>query len=680
MADNALTPPYSTHVKTRVEYALEKWARGGATERPLLGIFGQPGTGKTSVLRDVAARARTLQLPVVHLSPPELDLDAAGHLVGQLAGALRGAQENGALDPVFQLHVPLAEKIDVLERALRRRDDLVVILDVPESWSDRSNEQTQSDRMLSDAWDALSRFAQAAAGRHALIIAAARPRDVLPNIALEQLVPNSPASTLLGDHAQWGRFATEARELGEALGEQARELTPLSLRIAIALRALDRSTTLVLPACYAGFRQLRTHLVQELSARPRLRHALDRIARARYAIPRDVARSLVGSIDVRERDLIETVLLLQTDQGLELHSELRSAVAESERMPAPARMDDRLGAHATLARSFPRIDRISSWRDAFAVLEGGYHAAGAGDETRVRETALDLGTLETLGRTLGIAGRYDQAIAVYEHVLSIDRERSYSAEYLAYNLDRANRDTERGLELFQRAVALEEGNPWWNRRLVQAYLRRGRLAEAEVAWRNAETAIARGERSPDAAWLATHFHLGIANDVLERGALSFARAVLENVPSSLREHGELALLWNQLLHREEAERLGIALFPESIPFETRWETPPFGEAPREGEVWYPGQISGVDERVVRIHVGRREDDAVATYEIELEQRRFLEAANMRDISGTDIGRFVAIIARPDDTLVISLAARGTSSRRAAALDLLRRWSPPAHGG
>src|SRR6185312_15085800 len=115
-----------------------------------------------------------------------------------------------------------------------------------------------------------------------------------------------------------------------------------------------------------------------------------------------------------------------------------------------------------------------------------------------------------------------EAATVYEECMKRFGEDPYSAHYLGFNIDRAGRqaperlpEAERWLRL---AVDLDEGNPWWNGRLVTFLIREARYIAARSEWFKAVERIdPENERVRRDSWLASHVHYWVASEWLEQG-------------------------------------------------------------------------------------------------------------------------------------------------------------------
>jgi tetratricopeptide (TPR) repeat protein len=79
------------------------------------------------------------------------------------------------------------------------------------------------------------------------------------------------------------------------------------------------------------------------------------------------------------------------------------------------------------------------------------------------------------------AGKYDEAIEMYEEIINMDQDQAMALNNLAWLLvtvqDRSLRDKERGLRLAKRAVALER-SPVFLDTLAEAYFANDMLPEA----------------------------------------------------------------------------------------------------------------------------------------------------------------------------------------------------------
>ena len=127
-------------------------------------------------------------------------------------------------------------------------------------------------------------------------------------------------------------------------------------------------------------------------------------------------------------------------------------------------------------------------------------------------------------------------------------------------------------------------------------------------------------------------HLWVARLLLHRAQLDFAREVLDEVPDAIRaEHMGFRAL-DRLLKAMEIAAAGRGVFPIHIDPKNYWSSSPHLEFPKDIEgrslfSWNPARVDDVDDRTVRLVVGKRDHDADATIygQIELPAERFDEA-------------------------------------------------------
>lgn len=128
------------------------------------------------------------------------------------------------------------------------------------------------------------------------------------------------------------------------------------------------------------------------------------------------------------------------------------------------------------------------------------------------------------------------------------------------------------------------------------------------------------------------------------------------VPARMRSrNAELAEIWNQLLHMEESERLGGAVFPLFVPFPERWNGPHIDELRTDGkslDAWYPGRIVTLGERVV-LQLAEPPLDGTETrlFRSVMTREAFLECTRRRSLELVSEGQFFEAVVAGDDTRI-----------------------------
>src|SRR5262249_42019593 len=138
------------------------------------------------------------------------------------------------------------------------------------------------------------------------------------------------------------------------------------------------------------------------------------------------------------------------------------------------------------------------------------HHLGQGGESSVAQwEALELPGPEFYwdrGRWLSMVRRdYGAAARVYGKCRQRFKHDAYSWHYEAFNLERAGVGRNQAETSYHRAIELEPGNVWFNRRLITFYIGLGRFQAAERAFSKALGRIADDPRAPRLEWFADNF-------------------------------------------------------------------------------------------------------------------------------------------------------------------------------
>jgi len=614
-------PPAASEVSAQLGDWLLDPRSNGATAL----VTGDVGTGKTLVLEGLAEQADLEGRRCIRLSPPSSDLDGPANALAQGAARMREFGANGVLDPIFDPKASFDTKLDALVQGLDLSEDALVLVDVPESWA-RPSRANSSGGTFAYRGHRLVREILARGGRHRVVLAAPGGFDA-PE-AEEFQLSRDYGNELLGA-IEWGQFSDTAASLGELVPRaELRKLTPLELRVAVALRAFELDERLLKNACRGRWPELRRMLQGQVQSRPWLHEAFFVMSHARIGVGQQLLENLLALCDGRDATGSQAVLkeVLLMPEGV--HATFHPRMRKVDTQLAPQRQVELADqVNRQLAQAWESIAARDSWQGVVAWWESLHHWAEAGEDERLSE-APDISMWTTLGRRRSLWGDYETAVAAFRRALELQPDDSYAHEYLAYNLDRCKQglvEAERG---FRRAVELDPENPWWNRRLVQALQRRGKIDAAWDAW---IAALGRLEGVADPSiWMQQNLHEGVCKGFLIRGQPELAAAVLESVPRVSWTHG-LERLWNTVCHRREAAELEAAVFPETVDFETRWRGPRLGTG-LEPAQWYPGRIIAVDDDAAELELELAEPplpgQVPELFTLVLGREEFLEQAEL----------------------------------------------------
>lgn len=645
---------------------IEEWRRAGDGSAPAIWIHGKPGTGKTAAIHMLRLELSQQSSRPLLAAPPELDLDAPLHLAVQLASDMRSHGANGQLDVMLDRGASEADKVSTLLAELTKLEGGVLLVNLPRSWSTRlgSGEhfamRSRGDKLLS------SLLARATEARMPLVLAARGywrwPEDV-PWRRLERIEvrPGSEGSKFLHDADAWGALADTAARLERQIAQRAEQMSPLELRVAVALLALSYSESDVRAACFGGLQALTKLLSEEAARRKTLRTALTVLARVRFPLAPSLVDTLLaahvpdGPSSRWEQEVIKDALLIEQEDGLILHPSIRSSHDFNAEDEAPVDVEAHALLADALAASIADEDPLASRRHAIRKLELLYHAAHGLRRDLVLQQAIDNDQICALARAYSLAGKKEDALELYEAVLAREPRHPYARAYVAYHLEYFGKEPLRAEELFETSCSDEPTNPWWARRYICCLIRRGRLKQAHEEWLKALGRLGDDEDARE-EWLARNFHLGIAHELLSRGALDLAREVLSQISEKTRRDlTELDKMWNLLLHMEESERLGGAVFPLTIPFSERWNGPHIEElrtSAKAVDAWYPGRIVDLGERVtLRLAEPPLDGEEARIFRSEMAREDFLNCARRTSLELVSKGQFLEVVVAGDDTLI-----------------------------
>lgn len=607
-------------------------------------VTGAPGTGKTAVLEDLAARAAERGQRWMRLSPSSSDLDGPANALAQGAASMRERGVNGVLDPVFDPAASFDTKLDAFGRGLASLDETLVLLDIPDSWA-RPSRLVRDGGTFAYQGHQIAREVLAQGARHRIVLAASH--GVESSDASEYRLPRDRGDESLGS-IYWGRFLSFAEPLRTLLSPgDLRKLTPLELRVAVALRALGFDDRVVKNACRASWPELRRMLQVLVQSRPWLNEAFFVLSHARIAVGPQLLQQLLAQCRGRDesssRAVLMDVLLMSDGASFVFHSRLR---AVEPKLDSPRRRELADLINRQLAEAWAQLATPRSWHGVVAWWESLHHWAEAGEESRIEETP-DISMWTTLGRRRSLQGDYETAVRAFRRALELQPNNSYAHEYLAYNLDRSNRDIVDAERSFRRAVELEPQNPWWNRRLVQALQRRGKIDAAWDAWIAALDRL--DETTETSEWIQQNLHKGVCQGFLARGQNELAAAVLDTIP---RDNWipDFVPLWNVICHRREAMKLEASLFPESVDFERRWQGPRLG-GDTSPVRWYPGRIIDADEDEITLELAEPpdQDELPQLFGLVLGRTEFLEQTDLPKRAVLRPGTFVELHLLDDES-------------------------------
>jgi len=593
---------------------LEAHLTTGAERRPALKLLGSPGSGRTTVLDRLGERLQGGGRPVIRVTPSG-DWDSGLGIVLQLAAHMASLGEDRAYKAVRDPSRLWEDKVEAVREAaeaLAPRRPILLIDPVDSVYRERPHDDFPATGCLEDAWQLVFRELH-----WSRLVAASRDR---PSASTYRLQSVHPGASWLRTSA-WGTLAPAADRLASEGEEALGDLSPLDLRLMVALAELEGAPFAARKVRDPIYRPV-SLLALRVAGDPlyvELKRVWARLALVRTPFDRELLQKIgAGGLGERERDLLERCLLSRRGASYVLHPILRS-VLRSEPFRDRPWLDpvEARSTHELLRndhrerRDRLRAGAVSPPREAVLHhAEAFHHAQAAGDMAGAMELRLGfIEELDALGRSLSEHWRRrGEAAQVFEQVLSIDPDHAYAHHYLAYNLDIEGRDPDRVEKHYRRAVEEQPEHPWWHSRWIRFLLTEGRSREARRAFGAAMAELAPTE--PHRSSFYRQLHLEVARMALHRMDLELAGEVLDLVPAGQREdltkYGPLA---RRLRVLREVQQNG-AVFPAWMSPDAWWQGPHLfqRDEPELGHLrgWCSARVDGTDPEaeIVRFRVAR----------------------------------------------------------------------------
>jgi tetratricopeptide (TPR) repeat protein len=533
----------------------------------------------------------------------------------------------------------LSDARDWLEE---HEENLVLLCDDPTFWGGPSSEETGF-------------FSARAADVTRLLVEQARCRRVVAGRIPESLTaddvvdltPDAPDREWLLDRDSWGDLADAAVGLEET-GAPLEHLTALELRLAVALSAL-RDPLAAADAISERSRQpnIATKLWDVVAGDPsltKLKRAWLRLSFVRRPFEGALLNALkLEELRRKEHALVRHCLVFGDEHQYRLHEVVRAQARTWLReQSSPSRRQVELHASGLLANYYlERFAGTASRGQARAVIESMeafYFVTLSGNSAlRSRVTPYFTEQLDALGWRLSyVHRRFDDATSAFREAISWDDDDDYAHHYLAFNLDRQGKAPAEVEHEYERAIEINPDNSWWHARYIAFLAHRGRIADARHRWDDSQVVLGVAERHSD-RFLFETLHLWVAEALLDRAELSFAREVLDEIPEWARRPDILpayARLRRRLTALSQAAGIG-ALVPAHRLTSRWWEDGPELLQDRVGEDsdshrvrWLAARVDAIDQdgvhlRAASIDRDQTEPPSVGRMVIELDTFRRL---------------------------------------------------------
>mgnify|MGYP000868049979 FL=1 len=578
MVDGLFDPLKARILADTIVGALSK---GGSDQRFLV-----EGAGGDAVVDFIA---EGLEAAVVVRVPPSNTADIPLHVLLQAASGVPRALES-ALDP--------ARTFDERARAVFKdlaNANRALIVHLPDGAADGDESST--------GW--FSTFLDGAIETDSLAFtfvneAARLPRWRVSFRTREQLpAPHTDAASLK-EPRHWGELADAA----ERLAKQVHSATtgPIELRLKVGLVALGME-----PAHAAKLDSLQQLVAeyQRIFKAPDhhdLAVAVKRLLLARMALPRDTMLGIAAPPE-RLRGLF-THALTNGEDDVSVSPSVRSLFQGAVR-EVTADVQSMASVHLKLADHHRSLDGASQPREAAKTspttlvhwLEKVHHLAHAGPlgaSEWNRQAVENREFLIDRARALSIEFKdYDSAAEVYSRCLALDSKDAYALHYRAFNLDRLGRNPNEVERCYRAALTANPENLFYHSRLVTFLIDRARYADALTAFQLALASVV-GASQDLVFW---HLTLHVVRAWLAVGEVEYAREALNTVHRSWELEAELERIEQRVGDAEEAERLGIAVYPPGVPLSQRWRAPRLAQRvhqQRDLVDWFPGRVARAD--------------------------------------------------------------------------------------
>lgn len=607
-------------------------------------LVGPPAAGKSSALRQLAADARRASKKVVEIAFREhRDDDAAvvalAEAAAQLGGETFASLKTGG--------VRLESMLEQVEKTLSTRSQGRALVTIDASGLRRSP-GLATGHFQRSTWNVFQRLANV---RGPEVVVALDQGGSLSGFQVHALKPASePGATL--DPARWNGLGGAAQDIARRPPPWLRWLSPLQVRLLVGAIHVGADLHDIQGAPTTA------DLVRAME--PRLSNALRSVLGDLSLVRTGFDAALLDvfgarALDASETKLLRDVFLFEDEGELHLHESIAHAFAWPRDAERRVRAHEALAAHYRAAFQHHARERDVR-RATRGQMEAVHHLSKIGSFDAI-ELSWFVDQLDALGKSLGVARRYAEAVEVYTKAIELDPEDAYAFHYRGFNRDVPGREPELVEEDYRRAIEIDDAhgevNLWHRQRLAYFLLTDAREEEAlEVFLASCrDLGLDEGSNDPD---VYRELHRPLAHLAIYRGALDVAETILGKIsPEDRASCAWLPALRQLLLGAREAREQRLVFAPW-IPVEERW-TGPRLFAMSDVSDWMPGRVEQQDNREITFRVATCEGGAERFGYLRLSSDEVRAAAGTARFAA---GTFVEIVTlkRPKQRAIRPFAA------------------------
>lgn len=579
-------------------------------QRRIVNVYGGVGLGKSTLLASLreVLKARG-ELPVL-VSPTIAEIDTAAEAIVQIFDGLDSYGLLGdAREMVKDPSRPFQDKVDIASEVIRNNSDRVVLLcDELDEWAIRSKQDQlyyvrENSHSRSLAHQVRNEFdcAKVIAERYYL------PGE--PEFAPINLKPASAYDS------QWDLtpFSNELAYLLLHPPFLKSKQSFLKLRLLSALHSLgdnevfmDWSDDNVLAIHFVKF--FRIHY-----AKTPLLNLVAKLALVRGEISEKLLEHLGinrGLSDLDQQLIHHAFLSSIGSNVFSMHPLLRSVIANAGLLTP----QETMRAHAQIAEfQMDYLDALRTQNRAALLVEyRGYdQCAKAGMASIERVSHFFVAQLHVWGRCLSRDLKlHERAAEVFGLAIKEDSRDDYGHHYKAYNLDYIAKDEQASELHYRTAVELNPLHPWYWSRWINFLITTGRMKEARDEWVIAGNALSAPDNCEDETFY--HLHFWVAQLLVHRAQLDFARQILDEVPDRVRKNQSQFIELYQLLNVLLIARDERAVFPAYIVPDDYWSVYPHLGQPIQWNgqsltSFFSARVEEWRETEVDLVVGKQED-------------------------------------------------------------------------